>query len=415
MAQNPPPYPPRKSGFSIGTLMLYMVLMAAAGAIGYNYYVKNVQEFTINPEEVTLRYVDSDFKVNIDDENALAIISNPRRYQREFNDLVFQINSQLVKHTANRMGLPDTLKRKALSEYKNIHPQIRELYFKDFVTIKDTTSQLYQQWYNNEFQNATEAMNIVATKYTCFFINKIFDAILKTKEGRIFVKGKKIDTPCGVALAEALRPMMEKMKKRAAIDDFTNSKGLMEEKVEKAVAELATMEVRDKKGLSKQLQTKVFGFAVSSTEMEVSAISMMKVGFKLDRYFDVSLNEKRRQVIVTLPEPEILSHEVYPKFDKLDVGWLREVENIELNQNINALRTAFREDAYDSEVFDKSKTQVKELMELLLMPVVSQLSGAFKLVVRFKEVDLQPLNAPLETIKEEKRKVSSAGLIELDN
>ena len=415
MAQNPPPYPPRKSGFSIGTLMLYMVLMAVAGAIGYNYYVKNVQEFTIDPEEVTLRYVDSDFKVNIDDENALAIISNPRRYQREFNDLVYQINSQLVKHTANRMGLPDTLKRKALSEYKNIHPQVRELYFKDFVTIKDTTSQLYQQWYNNEFQNATEAMNIVATKYTCFFINKVFDSILKTKEGRIFVKGKKIDTPCGVALAEALQPMMDKMKKRAAIDDFTNSKGLMEEKVEKAVAELATMEVRDRKGLSKQLQTKVFGFAVSSTEMEVSAISMMKVGFKLDRYFDVSLNEKRRQVVVTLPEPEILSHEVYPKFDKLDVGWLREVENIELNQNINALRAAFREDAHNSAVFDKSKTQVKELMELLLMPVVSQLSGAFKLVVRFKEVDLQPLNAPLETIKEEKRKVSSAGLIELDN
>lgn len=414
MAQDPPPYP-KKSGFSIGTLMLYMVVMAVAGAIFYNYYVKNVQEYTIDPEEVTLRYVDSDFKVNIDDENALAIISNPRRYQREFDNLVFQINSQLVKHTANRMGLPDTLKRKAIAEYKSIHPSIKDLYFKDFVTLKDTTSQLYQQWYNNELKNATDAMNIVASKYTCFFINKVFDTVLRTKEGTVFIKGKKIDTPCGIALTEALGPMIERMKKRAAIDDFTNSKGMMEEKVEKAVAELATMEVRDRKGLSKQLQTKVFGFAVSSTDVEVSAISMMKVGFKLDRYFDLSLSEKRKQVIVTLSEPEILSHEVYPKFDKLDVGWLREVENIELNKNINALRAAFREDAYNSDIFDKSKVQVTELMELLLMPVVSQLSGAYKLVVKFKETDLQPLNTPLETIREEKSKVSSAGLIELDN
>ena len=162
-----------------------------------------------------------------------------------------------------------------------------------------------------------------------------------------------------------------------------------------------------------QLQTKVFGIAVSSTEVEVSAISLMKVGFKLDRYFDVSLNDRRKQVVVTLPEPEILSHEVYPKFDKLDVGWLREVENIELNQNINALRAAFRDDAYDSNIFDQSKSQVKELMELLLLPIVSNLNGAYKLVVRFKEVDLQPLNAPLETIQN-KTKVSNAGLIDLD-
>ena len=137
--------------------------------------------------------------------------------------------------------------------------------------------------------------------------------------------------------------------------------------------------------------------------------------FKLDRFFDLKLSEKRKQVIVTLPEPEILSHEVYPKFDKLDVGWLREVENIELNNNINALRAAFREDAFESNVFDTSKAQVADLMELLLLPVVSQLNGAYKLVVKFKDTDLQHLDAPLERIREEKSKVSSAGLIELDN
>ncbi len=417
MAQQQYDRPPASSGFSVGRLLLYMVFTAGAGAILFNYYQKNVKEYTHDPEEVTLRYQDHDFKANIDEDNALAILSNPRRYQREFNDLIYQVNSQLVNHTARRMGLPDTLRVRALEQYKDIHPQIKEMYWKDFVTIKDTTSNLYQQWYNNEYQSATEAVNIVASKYTCFFINQIFDTVLKTKEGRIFIKGKKINTPCGVALTEALAPMMAKLKERAAIDDFTSSEGMIEERVESAIAELATMEVRDKKGLSKRLQTKVFGFEVSSTDVQVSAISMMKVGFKLDRYFDVTLDKKRKKLVVTLPEPEILSHEVYPKFDKLDVGWLREVENIELNKNINALRIAFREDANQSDIFDKSKTQAKGLMDLLLTPVVGQLNGKYALEVRFKQIDLQPLGKPapdVPTIGEE-RKVSSAGLIDLND
>lgn len=398
--------------------MIYMVFIAVAGAIGYNYFNNNVRDFTSTPQEVTLRYVDTDFNANIDEENALAILSNPRRYQREFNDLVYQINSQLVNHTANRMGLPDSLKREAIAEYKEIHPQMTELYFRDFVTMSDTSSALYQTWYNNNFQNASEVANIVASKYTCFFINQIFEKILKTKDGQIYVQGKKVNSPCGVALSEALAPMIARLKKRAAIDDFTASEGMMEEKIEKAIAELATMEVRDKKGLSKKLQTKVFGFNVSQTDVEVTAISMMKVGFKLDRYFDIALNEKRKTVVVTLPDPEILSHEVYPRFEKLDVGWLREVENVELNQNINVLREAFREDAYQSDIFDKSKVQVKDLMELLLRPVVSQLRGNYKIAVRFKSLDLEPLGKPqgeeVEISIPVQRETSNAGLIDVE-
>ena len=48
-------------------------------------------------------------------------------------------------------------------------------------------------------------------------------------------------------MTEGLRPMIKRMQEKAAIADFSRSKGLMEERVEKAIAELATMEVRDKK------------------------------------------------------------------------------------------------------------------------------------------------------------------------
>ena len=89
-----------------------------------------------------------------------------------------------------------------------------------------------------------------------------------------------MDTPCGVAVTEALRPMLKTLEDRAAIEDFGRSRGLLQEKIERVIAELATLEIRDKKGINKQLQTKIWGFSVSSSDIEISAISVLKVGFK---------------------------------------------------------------------------------------------------------------------------------------
>ena len=66
----------------------------------------------------------------------------------------------------------------------------------------------------------------------------------------------------------------------------------------------------------------------------------------------VELNARNNIVTVTLAEPQILSHEVYPKIEKLDIGWLREVEEINLNESFNVLREEFRREAYESDVMD---------------------------------------------------------------
>jgi hypothetical protein len=259
-------------------------------------------------------------------------------------------------------------------------------------------------WYGNELTNATELFNEVASKYTCFFVNQIFSTLLKTEQGRILAKGKAVDTPCGLALGEALKPMMKRLQERAAIDDFTRSKGMIQEKVEKVIAELATMEVRDQKGLSKNMKTKLFGLSVSSTDLEVSAISIIKVGFKLDRYFDLAMDGKSKQLVVTLPEPEILSHEVYPRVDKLDIGWLREVKNVDFNENMNSLREAFRGDAMNSDIFDKAEKQAKELMDTMLTPLAKSLNKSFSVRVRFKNVTETPFEEQAERPKTEKPK-----------
>lgn len=381
---NPGP-PPSKA--NTGKLILFFIALVLMGFAVYKYYWGGGSNYTRIPEEYQINYVPADFQPNMtmDDEDALAVLSNPERYRREFNDLIYDFNLSLLYHVANRMGLDDSSKSSVRAEYDKHHPYIRNMYYNDFITLKDTTSNLYQMWYENEMTNAVDLINEVASKYTCFMVNLVLSEILETQSGRIAAKGTNVDTPCGIAMTEGLRPMIKRLQERAAIEDFSRAKGLMEERVEKVISELATMEVRDKKGLSKQLKTKVLGYSVSSTDLEISAISILKVGFDLNKYFTVDLNPNAKLVTVTLPEPQILSHEVYPKVDKLDIGWLREVQNADFNSNFNALREEFRRDALQSDIMTKAENQAVEIMNTMMGPIVSGLGSQYKLKVQFQK------------------------------
>jgi hypothetical protein len=159
----------------------------------------------------------------------------------------------------------------------------------------------------------------------------------------------------------------------------------MEEKIQRTIAELATFEVRDKKGITKNLQTKIWGFSVSSSDVEITAISILKIGFKLDDYFTVDLNERSGVVTVTLPEPTILSHEVYPRIDKLDIGWLREVKDVNFNESFNLLRDEFRREARMDNSMERAQEKAVELMNTMFMPVLKAMNSKYQLKVRFQD------------------------------
>ena len=198
--------------------------------------------------------------------------------------------------------------------------------------------------------------------------------------------GKGVESPCALAVNEGLKPMMQRLQKRAEILDFSASRGLLREKVQKGIAELATFEVRDRKGLDKTLQYKFLGFSISETNIEVEAISVIKAGFKLDEGMDVTFSPKKGVVFITLPPPTILSHEVYPRVDKLDVGYLSGISGEDMNQNFNELRTFFREDAINNDkILDKARARVDSVMQLMMGPVVRGINRNYKLEVRFTD------------------------------
>ena len=376
-------------GTSLSKILLYTLFLGSCLLLFYNYFknssFSNGENYTSIPKEMQIKYIPADFDFNVDDETTLAILTNPERYQREFNDLIYNFNLSMLNHVANRMNLSDSIKMEIEPTYQKQHPFLRQMYYNDFLKLRDTSANMYESWYGNNFKSATEALNEVASNYSCYLVNQVIMNLVISKGGKIAGTGNSVETPCMIALSESLKPMIRRLEQKAAIKDFSSSKGMLEKKVEKAIAELATMEVRDRKGLNKQLQTKIWGYAISSTDIEVSAISVLKVGFKLDKFFEIKLDEERKRIYVNLPAPQVLSHEVYPKIDKLDVGWMRELSSEDFNKNFNVLRLEFRRDAIEDRVYDKAKDQADELMKLMLSPIISQLKGNYKIVIRYLE------------------------------
>ena len=339
--------------------------------------------FLSGPAEYQLQYMPADFKVTIDPEQALAVLQNPRRYKREFDQLVYDINTDILQHVSRRMGLNDSLRVEVIEEYDRQHPQFAELYYNDFMRQRDSTAAVYDAWYEEGGGKLIEVFEEVASNYTCFMVNKILAVVIRTRNGNILAKGADVENPCKVATGEALRPMMARMEERAKIDDFTRSKGMFQEKVENVIGELATIEIRDKKGINKELQTSIWGMNVSKTDVEITAISILKVGFRLDQQFQIDLTEQTKTVTITLPEPQVLSHEVLPKIEKLDIGWLRELESVNINEGVNSLREAFRAEAIESDVMSRAKIQARDLMNTMFQPLVRTIGDDYQIDVRF--------------------------------
>ncbi len=373
---------------------LFMLFIAGAFLfLGYNHYKKisgaggdltdilSPKGGQYEKKDFKVKYRPSDFVYKLDDAYTMQILSDPTSKRKEFNNFLYEYNMALVSHMGKRMGFTDSLMILARDRYNDHHGYVKELYYKDFMKLRTGANKQTDTWYREDNAKAVEAFNEVSSKYTCFIVNHILTSILETKDGYLKVEGRRINEPCSIALEEGIAPMIKRLKEKALIDDFTRSRGLLSEKIETTIAELATMEVRDKKGLKRKLQSKVMGYNVSSTDIDISAISILKAGFKLDQYFDIKMYSQGKRLVVTLPQPEILSHEVYPRIDKLDIGWMRSIKDEDFNKNFNLLRDEFRKDALKSDIYLKSKEKVKEVLHILLSPL---LSDGYQMEVRFE-------------------------------
>ena len=142
------PPPPRPGGSSVMMRqILALLLVVVAGIFLYRiFFSDGFSNAFQKPKVIDLKYVPSDFQPNLDEGATLAILAEPEKHRKEFDDLVYNFNVSLLYHVASRMGLADSLKRRLEPEYRKQHEFLKTMYFNDFVALKDTTAGLYESW-----------------------------------------------------------------------------------------------------------------------------------------------------------------------------------------------------------------------------------------------------------------------------
>ncbi len=185
-------------GSIFGKQILLVGLLAAAGFMIYKAFFgggTGIADFFKGSESVDVTYIPSDFQPNLDEESTLRILSEPEKYRKEFGELVYGFNMSLLYHIANRMDLDDSLKRRLEPMYQVHHEYLNELYFNDFVALRDTTAGLYNAFYKDNANQAVRVFNEVAGKYTCFYVTQIIASLLHTTGGKLMAKAKAWNRP----------------------------------------------------------------------------------------------------------------------------------------------------------------------------------------------------------------------------
>ena len=172
----------------IGRALILGCLLALAGIIIFRYYKNNPGTgFLSAPKEYQLNYMPADYELPIDIDDAIAIASNPQRYRREFDQMVFDINVSVLRHVGRRMGLKDSLQTAVIKEYEtNHHDYLKTLYYNDFIKLRDSTAAIYETWYENDNGSATRVFQEVTSKYTCYLINQVLATVIPTKGGAVY-------------------------------------------------------------------------------------------------------------------------------------------------------------------------------------------------------------------------------------
>ncbi|MEL6867394.1 MAG: hypothetical protein AAFP19_23415, partial [Bacteroidota bacterium] len=70
---------PNSGGSKFGKTLIYLVFISIGLVALYYFYQNNYSEFTAVPEEMQITYMPADFDYQVDEENTLAILTNPHR------------------------------------------------------------------------------------------------------------------------------------------------------------------------------------------------------------------------------------------------------------------------------------------------------------------------------------------------
>ncbi len=111
---------------------------------------------------------------------------------------------------------------------------------------------------------------------------------------------------------------------------------------------------------------------------------MMTKNRGVDQFFCFFPLFQWKQMILTLPEPEILSNEVDPKIVNMEDGLLVDIDKAKINQVLRQGKNWSYNQAIESGILDKAMDNSDMILKTIFQPIVAATDQHYKVVIKFK-------------------------------
>ena len=236
--------------------------------------------------------------------------------------------------------------------YDSIHPSVVVDYQKRFkegiISRKKIDPILDRKAYD-----AANQLNITLSEGFCSLI----DVVTLLAGARIPTAGKLpklggeilFAATCPEILNSVFPQLSMSLKEAGAYVDMQNLEIALDGYLRKSIAEIATVQQNyDSIHTSKRIERKLFEDSEwyrewigdkfdSHAIIEINTSAVVKAGIAIDDYFQYQVFPDQAMITIKVPDPEVLSKEIFPHFTKVEDGFLVEINEAILNDAKNCL------------------------------------------------------------------------------
>lgn len=300
-----------------------------------------------------------------------------------FEKSLKSINDEILRLTADNLGFSKSEKKELLQQYKKKHKEVSRDFHSRIIDLneseciaKDETFISYSTY------NCAKNFEQVLSSNICNLASYIltFADIVPSRTMKI-IWGK----PCDFILSTALKPIAKYIKKLAIVEDYTKSEIALENQIRNQLLELATAEDVIKTVWEQEYIRKLrFWFWDSKAKIISKISARVKAGFNLKRHFGVDFDHASNEIVVSLPEPEILSCEIEHEIVDIENGILIRIDEDKINDVNRKVRDWVQKQAIESGILGKAKRDSQSVLKMLFKPIVMATDQPYRLRAKFK-------------------------------
>ncbi len=90
------------------------------------------------------------------------------------------------------------------------------------------------------------------------------------------------------------------------------------------------------------------------------------------------------EIIITLPEPEVLTNEIVPKIENIEEGWFIEIDKQKINKALVNVKKILKNEALKSNILDRAKENAGSILKVIFQPIVMAADPPLKITINFE-------------------------------